>query len=210
MDGYPGKLTVGVVAVLIVLAAQTGQASPITLKLSDFSSNEIPADNLDARMTFTVVGNTLTVDVANDTQDPPEEFRINEVYFNATDNITGLQMGTVQGWACLFSEDAHQVNGFGLFDVGMTNGTGNDPNQVQPGQTKTFTFQITSNNAPSEADFTTELSTKVDEHIESLAAAKFVNGAGRSAYGNVIPEPGAVVLLAIGGFTLLLRRRRRS
>lgn len=210
MGGVPGKLAVAALSALLSLAAQRGQASPVTLTLSDYSSNEVPADRLDATMTFTVLGSTLTVDVTNNTQDPPEEFRINEVYFSATGNIYGLQMDPLEGWACTFSEDAYQVNGFGLFDVGATNGTGDDPNQIQPGQTETFTFQISSYNTATELDFTTELSTKVDDHIESLAAAKFVNGLARSAYGNVIPEPGGLVLLAIGGFTLALRGRRRS
>jgi hypothetical protein len=213
MNGGAWRLGTAAGSLCLLFVTSSGEGAPITLTLSDFSSEPltVPAEHLDARMTFTVSGDKLTLEVANDTE-APNTFRINETYFNATSNVTGLQWWSgspTTGWALGFGEDGYLVDGFGLLDVSLTDGLGVDANQIFPGTTKTFEFKILGTSPFSELDFTTELSTPVDGHIDSLAAAKFVDSGNISGYGNVVPEPGTLSLLLFGTLRLVRRHTRR-
>ena len=61
--------------------APFASASIFELQLSTHSSDETPAADLLATFEFSVVGFTLTLTVTNDTF-APNEFNMNEVYFN--------------------------------------------------------------------------------------------------------------------------------
>jgi hypothetical protein len=183
------------------------------LSLSDYTpETSVPASWLDALMTFTVSGNTLTLDVENLTPDPQVSpsgsFRINDLYFNVSDKVTGMTLAAPpEGWALTFSRDGCRAGGLGLFDVRLKGGQGaKDQNQVFPGETTTFTIAFTGTGV-TESDFTTEKSVG---QRESLAAAKFVPvGDGTSARGAVAPEPATLALLGLGAAGVLLRRKRK-
>ena len=199
--------------------ASAADASVI-LRLSDYTpETSVPASWLDALMTFTVSDNTLTLDVKNLTPDPevspPHSFRINDLHFNVSDNVTDMTLvAPPEGWALTFSRDDLLVGGLGYFDVRVKGGQGgNDRNQIFPGETTTFTIAFTGTGV-TESDFTTEKSVG---QMESRAAAKFIPvGVGTSAEGatfttvTVVPEPATLALMA-GGLTvaMVLRRRRR-
>ncbi len=205
----------GVVVLTIVLATGVRAASGGVLTLSDFSSEPatVPAEWLDAQMSFSVSSDILTLEVTNNTGSP-FSFRVSRLYFNATSAVTGLAWwgAPTPGWTLDVSEDGYDVADFGLFDVSLTDGVGTDPNQIYAGQTKTFVFQILGTGPFAQADFTTELSTSIGgEHIPSLAAAKFMGGGPQdlSAFGNVVPEPCTLSLLVAGALALVARGPRR-
>jgi hypothetical protein len=94
-------------AVLAALLAPLPAAAGSIITLSSASSDETPAADLDATFDFSVVGSTLTLVVTNDTTDP-DEFNINEIYFNASDtsSVTGLT----------FTSAMHSVEGNVMMD----------------------------------------------------------------------------------------------
>ena len=103
------------------------------------------------------------------------------------------------------------VNGFGMFDAAVTDGTGGTPHQVLPGESDSFVFALTGAGSITELDFITELS-ELEPGVGGTpltVVAKFVEGPGdASGYGGVVPEPGAMALLVLGGL-LAVRRRNR-
>ncbi len=204
-----------VVALVVAISAGARDSSASVVNLSSFSSEpwSVPAVWLDARISFSVSADMLTLDVSNDTGDP-YPFRINRVYFNATSAVTDLQWwdAPTPGWTLDVSEDGHHAADFGLFDVRLADGVGTSPHQIYAGETETFRFRILGTGPFSDADFTTELSTAIGcGHIPSVAAAKFVGGGCRdfSAFGNEVPEPCTLSLLALGALALVARGPRR-
>lgn len=204
-----------VVALVIAISTGARDSSASVLTLSDFSSEpwSVPAEWLDAQMSFSVSGDMLTLAVSNDTGDP-YSFRINRVYFNTTSTVTGLQWwdAPTPGWTLDVSEDDHHVANFGLFDVRLADGVGKNPHQIYADETETFRFRILGTGPFADTDFTTELSIAIGcGHIPSLAAAKFVGGGCGclSAFGNVVPEPCTLSLLILGALALVPRGVRR-
>jgi hypothetical protein len=206
-----------VMGLLVAATVGARESSGSVLTLSDFSSNPwfVPAAWLDAQMSFSVIGDLLTLDVTNTTE-APHLFRINKVYFNMTSNVTGLQWwdDPTPGWRLRVHEDGYHVAGFGLFDVSLSDGVGRNPHQIYPGETETFQFKILGTGPFADTDFTTELSTPIGwGHIPSLAAAKFTGGGcwDLGAFGNVIPvvpEPCTLSMLVLGALVRLARARR--
>ncbi len=202
------KTTFVAAAVLLVgLFGRPAEAGTV-LTLSDLSSDETSAEELDATLLFAVYGDELTLTVTNDT---PEVggFDIDALYFNATSNITGLQfVPPVSGWTLFPNETA---DGFGTFDFAIISDPGNDPGEIAPGGSLSFVFEVIGSGPFVETDFTAEFSEVPPGENPALAAAKFVNGTSDdSAFGAVIPEPGTALLTLIGVGTLgWIKRRMR-
>lgn len=206
-----------VVAVFLFVVCAAPVKAAI-LRLSDFSSEDVfPtwAEYLDARLNFSVSGNTLLLSVTNLTPenigDP--RFKINRIYFNVTDNVvllnliavTGTENSATTGWNFGFHKDRFLVGGFGRFDASLVGGRGIHPPLVNPQQTVSFHFQITGAGPFSDNDFIT-LSSPVGGHILSYAAAKFYND-DTSAFGATnVPEPATFCLVLLGGLALLRKR----
>jgi hypothetical protein len=190
------------------IAAPAG-ATPVTLSL--YSSNGTPASVMDATFDFSVVGSTLTLSVTNDTT-APDEYNINEVYFNGSADVSGLTLtsathsaaGDVMAdWIPVLT--GVMVDGFDTFDFGLVDGTGElAPPAIGPTESLVFVFSI-AGPGPSFND----LDFIVNNSMGLTAAAKFVNGPGDdSAYG-AVPEPSTALLLASGLLLLGARRRTR-
>jgi len=204
-----------VFAALAFLLLGSAAGAATTLTMSDCSNNEeVAAECLDAEVSFSVAGNTLTLDVVNKTPESEQDlrFRINAVYFNVAGNVTGLTLQGAQGWTVDVATDTFLagdflVGGFGWFDVRLRGGNGSSPYQVYPGQSQTFTFDIAGAGPFSEADFTASLSAPQGGHILSFIAAKFT-GEEASSFGSVAPEPTTLALMVLGGLALVWHRRR--
>lgn len=205
---------------LALLLASAGSATTITL--SDASSDATDASTLDATLAFSVIGgDTLQLVLTNDTT-APDAFNINQVFWNASDDVTGLTLTSAShsvngdvfaAWSPV--ELNTMVNGFGVFEFGLTDGQGEThPSVAQPGISITFLMDITGTCADS-------FSCDMDDFFAAnsmgyVGAAKFVSGPDDpespgnedSAFGAaVVPEPGTGALL---GFGLLLLARRRT
>ena len=159
-------------------------------------------------MDFSVAGQTLTLTVTNNTL-APNEFDINRVYFNANDQVGNLVSSSLPGgWGLDFNMNA---DGFGIFDFELNHGppAGENHHLINPGQNKVFSFTFDGIGF-SVKDFTTEFSAQFDSNMLMIAAAKFVRGPNDdSAFGGVVPAPGALGLLVVAG-AIGRRRRRRD
>jgi hypothetical protein len=196
----PKPALAALVATVIVLPATAARGAMISL--SEMSSNTTPASELDATLEFDVLGSVLTLTVTNDSV-----FTINQLYFNAPDTITALDLDPIEGWAL---RENRRADGFGRFDFALLDGGGSDPTAIDPGESIMFTLSITGTGPFSGFDFTSELSTIPPGSRPSIVAAKFVSGPGSGGFGAtataVVPAPATATILALG---LLGRRRRR-
>jgi hypothetical protein len=163
-----------------------------------------------ATFDFSVVGSTLTLTVTNDTT-APDEYNINEVYFNGSADVSSLTLtsathstaGDVMAdWIPVLT--GVMVDGFDTFDFGLQDGTGElAPPAIGPTENMIFVFSIAGSGPFNDLDFISSNS------MGLTAAAKFVNGPGDdSAYG-AVPEPSTALLLASGLLLLGARRRTR-
>ena len=188
-------------------------SSATTVTLSDASSDEVgfPAATMDGTVEFTVSGNTLTLDVTNDTTGT---VRMTEVVFNGSLDVTNLTLDTApnaSGGAALwvFSTSA-TADVFGTFDYGLEgikvgNGPSAEFGEVLAGETIQFTFTISGSGFDASSFSSSESSAGF-----SVAAFFATNGGNGGAYGAaVVPEPSSAVLLMLGliGLTQLGRRR---
>jgi hypothetical protein len=190
--------------------APAASASIMTLFLSTHSSDETAADMLDATVDFSVVGLTLTIDITNDTL-APDEFNINNFWFNGPDGV-GLTAGSLPGgWSFHGAPDTFQAAGFGKFDFYLRNSVGEtDPSVINPGETVSFVFTLS---APVDVkDFTTAFSAEDPMGaMPAIIAAKFVNGPGDdSAFGATVPTPGVLALMGVAAVVASRPRRRRG
>ena len=88
--------------------------------------------------------------------------------------------------------------------------SGNDEQDLAPGDSAVFVFDIVGAGPFLETDFTTDLSQIPPGENPALAAAKFMSGPnGDSAFGAHVPEP-HTGLLALIGLSLAARRTRRQ
>jgi hypothetical protein len=191
--------------VLLLATAASGS----TITLSDFSNNETPASVLDATFDFSISGPTeLTLRVTNTTV-APDTYNINEIFFNADTNVSGLSLDSAThsaeglvtlSWAPVDIDS--MIGGFGTFDFGLTNGVGEtDPSLIGPTEFIDFVFTISGTGPFADTDFATP---NADGFT---AAAKFVNGPGDNSAFGAVPEPGAGLLLGLGLVALAARRR---
>jgi uncharacterized protein (TIGR03382 family) len=198
----------------VMLLATSASGSIITL--SQYSSNGTPASVMDATLEFTLSSNnladspTLTLAATNDTT-APDTYNINELYFNLPDwrSIDSITLDLVDGsppsaWSQV---GIVMVDGFGDFDVGVTDGT-TPVNVIIPTQTKTFEFTLTGTGNIYDTDFTDPDNLSTNNSFLAVVAGKFIQGSGGdSAYGASIPDPATLALVMLGSVALLRRRR---
>jgi hypothetical protein len=200
-----------------LLDATAAQAS-IIVTLSDASTTAgLSPSLLDAQLAFSLSGSTLSLTVRNQTAGA-NAFYINNLFFNATSNVTGLALiDPTTGWTLDFAQGgSSKVGSLGTFDVGLTGGVGNSPYEIPAGGSLTFQFNVTGTNL-SAANFTTDLSNPTGANPGYLAAANFIRGPGDASSnggGNATPTVGtpepatlAMLLLGVGG---LWRFRRKA
>lgn len=215
-----------------------------TLTLSQFVSSQldpngvpfadpIDAADLDATFDFNITDpNTLELTVTNLTSGD-ELFDINEVYFNASSNVTGLTYnsathsvkgGATAAWSFETDDGTDSsptmADGFGIHDFALIDGIGgNSPKDIGPTESVTFEFTILGTGPFSMSDFTNTLSRQPTGGTATLtlAAAKFVHRRDSlgneilpndSGFGGHVPEPGSAILLALGALSLLGYRGR--
>jgi hypothetical protein len=179
--------------------------------LSEASSDSTPAERLNATLAFDVIGDVLRLTATNLTQEPLDYY-INQIFFNATPNVTGLTLTEPSGWSLRFDEDGNRASPFGEFDVGLFGGVGNSPYEVAPGESLIFTMLICGSGPFADSDFVSETSYVWGGQLPSLAAAKFIRGPGDdSARGNAAPEPATLGCVGVGlvGLWLASAGRRR-
>jgi hypothetical protein len=209
-------------------ALSTQPVSALTITLSDMSSDGTPAGTLDATFDFSIIGGSQLEIVLSNNTTVPDEFNINQIWWNASANVTSLSLlsatHSVNGdvfaaWNPV--ETNTMVDGFGTFDYGLTDGIGGGNLEIaQPGSTITFLLDITGScatafNCNALDDFLSQVS-----ELDKSVAAKFVNGPDDpeapgnedSAFGasGAIPEPGTFVLTALGLIGLAAARRAPS
>jgi len=195
----------------VLLCSFGASAAPITIFLSEMSSDATPAADLDGSMTFEVTGATeLTITVTNSSA-----FVIDAIYFNADSNVTGLTLdvasdAALAGWDFITGGGSPtKADGFGVFSYALEGGT-----SIAGSSSLEFVFTIAGSGPYTETDFTNVLS--VPPPPENLAAvsAKFMSGPGDDsafgASGPVVPEPGTASLVGLGLLLLGRRARRRA
>lgn len=196
------------VATLVALVfANLAEAGTATITLSNFSSDETPAELLEARLEFAVADSTLTLTVFNDTP-LIDGFLINEIYFNASSDVTSLALTPIAGWTLSTDEGAGP---FGVFDFQLNGGVGIALAQIAAQASETFEFAIAGTGPFEALDFIDVYSEPLQGDIAAEAAVKFVQGGPDdedSAYGAIAPAPGAGLLAMIGlPFADWIRRR---
>lgn len=195
------KSTSWILTALIVAVGLVGLPSRVmatAINLSDASSDATDPDLLDADVDFDVLAALLTVTVTNQTT-APDEYNINQIFFNAADNVgsLGLVSAIHSVAGDVFSDWSLNVartkaGTFGKFDFalrGPKNKGENNPSIIGPGEIIVFTFMIFGTGPFDMADFIERSVTRSGN--AAFAAAKFVNGRfDDSAFGAGLEEPG--------------------
>ncbi|MFC1676002.1 PEP-CTERM sorting domain-containing protein [Planctomycetota bacterium] len=207
------KVAIAFVAAVMCCCICSAQAAIITL--SEFSSDSTPADVLDAAVEFSIVDSQLTIVISNltDGLDGGEDngFDIMSLFFNVTDNVTGLTLTTPStGWKLCSFSNITKAGGFGQFDYALIDVLGSSSNHIDGESSKTFTLSLTHDGSGvSDLDFYTDLSSIPPGDNAMYLAAKFVRGPDDdSAFGgNNAPEPATIALLGFGSLALIRRKR---
>jgi hypothetical protein len=194
-------------------------ATATTIHVSDLSSDDTPASQLDANVSFDVVGTTLFIGVTNLTDDPAA-FNISAIYFNSSDDIADLIFSDGPGscpvgscrWDVFASSNDTKAGAFGTFDWAII--SNDKKGAIAPSDTAIFEFEISGSGPFDMSDFGTEFSTIPPGKFPSLVAVKFVQCSGSaciqnddSAFGAAIPEPGTASLVLMGLLGLAIRGR---
>jgi hypothetical protein len=215
------------IGLVVLLGPSMAQALPIAL--SEMSSDATPAGDLDAIADFSIVGGDELVIVLSNTTTAPDEFNMNELYFNGSSDVTGLTLTSAMhsangdvlvDWTPVLT--SQMADGFGVFDFQLMDGTGEvNPAQIQPGTSITFTLDILGACALALDCDAFDDFLSVENAQGKAVAAKFVNGPDDpespgdedSAFGasSAVPEPGTLGLSVLGlGALALAKRRQRS
>lgn len=200
-------------AALFASCLLASSSSATTVTISDASSDEVgfPAATMDGTVEFSVSGNTLTIDVTNDTTGT---MRMTELVFNGSVDVTNLTLDTAPiasgGDALWVFSTSVTADIFGTFDYGIDGlkvggGPSAEYGEVLAGETIQFIFTISGSGFDASSFSSSESSAGF-----SVAALFTANGGNGGAYGAaVIPEPSSAVMLMLGliGLTQLGRRR---
>jgi hypothetical protein len=136
-------------------------------------------------------------------------YNLNQVFFNASDDITGLALTAVSGGGGLPFWGLEQrsvgtgggqpthVGGFGTFDYALLDGRGTNRG-ILPGGSAVFTLSISGAGPFEIADFVQGSSVEGGQR-SAFAAAHFAAGPGDdSSFGAVIPEGDSFRLFGLG------------
>lgn len=184
------------------------------LKLSDHSTNvAINPSLLNAYVTFSVSGTTLSITIDNDS-----DYYINGVWFNCSANVTGFSNLTGDGpqWNITLARDSitgdgtTNMSGYGSFDARLSDQHMKNKIVAPHSTPKVFTMSIQGTGPFYDNDFSSQLSAGAGIH--SFVAVQFDsstsgNTTPHAAYGILTPEPASITLLASG---LILLRRKHS
>lgn len=209
-ENHPRKLTLFFAGLTILwIGASTVRAGMVTL--SAYSSDSTLPEDLSATVDFSVVDTTLTILVTNLTDGPGDTldtgFDIMALYFNATENITGLALtGPAAGWTLYSASKETKVGRFGQFDYALISGVGNDPSQIDGESWREFTLTVDGSGAAA-LDFHSDLSTIPTGNTPVVLAAKFVNGPGDDSAFGAVPEPATIAILALGALVFITRKK---
>jgi hypothetical protein len=193
----------------LALAGFSSPAAAVSITCCATSSDATPASQLAAVLDFAVAGSTLTLTVTNTSA----VFRVNQIYFNASDDVTALALSSAthsaagnvtSRWSVL---DDERAGGLGAFDFELAGGNGARPWLLDPSESVVFVLSIGGAGPFTADDF------GVVNAEGFQAAAKFQGGpddpekpgSEDSAFGS-IPEPGVLGLLLIGVLLVVTRR----
>ena len=199
---------------LVLLSCNTSHAGLVNL--CEYSTDETPAELLDASIEFTVIGDTLTIELTNLTDGPDggvdTGYDITALYFNATSNILDLTLESPDnGWTLYPFGNITKAGGLGQFDYVIMGGISNNPVIVEGESSETFVMSISHDGSGATAtDFYSELSIMPPGDNPMLVAAKFQRGPNDdSAYGGThTPEPAMITLLGLGSMFVFVKRKK--
>jgi hypothetical protein len=192
----------------LALAGLGAPAAAVTITCCSTSSDATPAAQLSVVLDFAIAGSTLTLTVTNTSA----AFRVNQIYFNASDDVTALALASAthsaagnvtSRWSVLDDESA---GGLGSFDFELAGGNGARSWVLDPSESVVFVLSIGGAGPFASDDF------GVVNAEGFQTAAKFQGGpddpeepgSEDSAFGS-IPEPALLGLLAVG-FLAVARR----
>ncbi|MHC4186906.1 MAG: PEP-CTERM sorting domain-containing protein [Planctomycetota bacterium] len=207
----------GILAGVLIALLSFSTVHAALVSLSDCTTDETPASDLNAMVEFSLTGSTLSIVLTNLTDGPDSGidtgYDITALYFNATDNIFGLTLEEPDfGWVLYSWDNITKAGGLGQFDYVLKGKIGSNPIIVEGESSRTFTLSVTHDGSgASESDFYSEFSSRPPGNDPTIIAAKFQRGPNDdSAFGGThTPEPATITILGLGSMIMFIKRKRR-